>query len=119
MRWLLAALIAVFISSAQADQPLIGWQLVNSTPSISLTVNATSNTILSHRGPVNYIAIKNDCSGDMHFGFNTPLTASHSDYPIRLKSGESFDVPVKVWNLGASAASINGGTCTFTLFLAR
>ncbi len=103
------ALFIYGISLAHAE-----FEPMTSTPDILLGDSSTSDHVLSHRA--RWIYLKNDCTQDVYFDLRgRPQT---SNYPLRLKSGESFTARMFLKTVGASPGAGASG-CTITIIPAR
>ena len=111
-------LLALLILSAPAYGQR--WQMVPSTPDISVSATSTLDVVFTEYrnnktiGGVDWVSIKNDCADTLYFALRPPHTSkSATDYPLRLGPGESFSVEAFVASIGAS--NDNSSACTFTL----
>ena len=116
MRYL--ALILSLLSVPANAQAI--WQLVPSTPDISVSSTATLDIVFTERlsnatiRNVEWVSLKNDCSDTLYFALRPPHEAKSAlDYPIRLAPGESFTVEARISSIGVS--NDNSSACTFTL----
>lgn len=113
----LPALILAFLLIAAPAFAAGPYMMLDSTPDNSVTLDATADFFVPGRQPAGYVWLKNDCASDLYFTLN-PNTLT-GQFPIRLKSAETFSGEIKTFVVGASPASGNTATCTFTLFLGR
>jgi len=94
------------------------YTVIPSTPDISVGASSTVDVAIPG-GRADFFAIKNDCSDSVYFSIYRSTTTEENDYFLRLDSNESFTADMIVFGIGASAASGNTASCTFTLILGR
>ena len=113
MRTILTILAILYAGAIQAQT----LQTVPSTPDIAVTATATMEVTFNHiQGPARFVAIKNDCSDTLYFDLRRAPDGNTNNYPLRLGSGESFNIHMNIYTVGASPAAGNSA-CTFTLIL--
>jgi len=120
--WMLAAILAAFSFSVQAQGLL---RLRSSTPDIAVSSDATPTIRLTknNRAGERWISIRNDCNSVLYFGLNTTAASATADsYPIRLDTGETF---TGRFIMGPTLEASHGATkdaestqCTFSLIYA-
>ena len=110
-KFLAVAAMVFAVGAARADTYLP----VPATNDISLTGAASAEYRFSGTpgGIVNWIAIKNNCTGDLSFGLRSTRDSTDTRFPIRLKTGESFSGPFQIFSVLAS--NLTGATCSFNI----